>query len=37
MEYHSVTKKEILPSVTVRMDPEGTVLGEVSQRKTNIV
>ena len=38
MEYHSGTKKkkdEILPFATTQMDLEGTMLKEVSQKKTN--
>ena len=30
-------KKEILPLVTIWMDPEGIMLSEINQRKTNIV
>jgi len=36
MEYHpAMGKKEILPFMTTWMKLEGTVLSEVSQRKTN--
>lgn len=35
-EHYSVIKnKEILPFLTTRMDPEGTMLSEIRQRKTN--
>lgn len=35
MEYYSaVNKKEILPFATTRMDLEGIMLSETSQRKT---
>lgn len=38
MDYTSaVKKKEILPSATTEMDPEGRTLSEVSQRKKNTV
>ena len=38
VEYYSAIKKnEILPSVTTWMDPEGIMLSEISQRKTNTV
>ena len=38
MEYYSAIKKnEILPHVTTWMDPEGIMLKEISQRKTNTV
>ena len=38
MDYYSaVKKKEILPSATTEMDPEGRTLNEISQRKKNIV
>ena len=38
MEYYSAIKKnEILPFATTWMEPEGVMLSEISQRKTNIV
>ena len=39
MEYYSDIKKknEILPLAATRMDPEITILNEVSQTKTNII
>ena len=37
LEYHSDLKKKILPIATTWMDLEGTVLCEMSQRKTNTV
>ena len=38
MKYYTAIKKnEILPSVTTWVDPEGTVLTEVRQRKTNTI
>ena len=38
MEYYSAVKKnEIMPFPTTRMDVEGIMLSEISQRKTNIV
>ena len=38
MEYYSVMKeKEILPFRTTWMDPEGIMLSEVSQKKTNTI
>ena len=38
MEYHSAIKKnKILPFATRRMDLEGIMLSEISQRKTNTV
>ena len=30
-------KKEILPLTTTQMDPEGVLLSEISQKKTNVV
>ena len=30
-------KKEILPLTTTQMDPEGILLSEISQKKTNVV
>ena len=38
MEYYSaIIKNEILPFATTWMELEGTVLSEVSQKKTNTV
>ena len=38
MEYYSAIKKnKILPFAAIRMDLEGIMLNEVSQRKTNTV
>ena len=38
MEYYSAIKKnEILPFATTCMEPEGIMLSEISQRKTNII
>ena len=38
MEYHSAVRKNaIMPFVATRMDPEITILSEVSQRKTNTI
>ena len=38
MEYYSAMKKcEIMPFAATRMDPEITILSEVSQRKTNTI
>ena len=38
MEYYSAIKKnEILPFATTWMEPEGIMLNEISQRKTNII
>ena len=38
MEYYSaIIKNEILPFTTAWMDPEGIMLSEVSQTKTNTV
>ena len=38
MEYYSAIKKnEILPFATMWMELEGIMLGEISQRKTNII
>ena len=38
MEYYSAIKKnEILPFATMSMEPEGIMLSEISQRKTNII
>ena len=38
MEYHSAVRKNaIMPFVATRMNPEITILSEVSQRKTNKV
>ena len=39
VEYYSTIKKKnkILPFVTTWVDLEGTVLSEISQRKTNII
>ena len=38
MEYYSTTKKnEILPFAATRMDLEGIILNEITQRKTNAV
>ena len=38
VEYYStMRKKEILPFVTTRMDLEGIMLSEISQRKTNTI
>ena len=37
MEYNSTRKKKILPFATTWMDPEGIMLSEISQRKTNTV
>ena len=37
MEYYSAIKKnEILPFATTWMEPEGIMLSEISQSKTNI-
>lgn len=37
VKWHSVTRKGILPFVTVWMDLGGTVISERDQRKTNTV
>ena len=38
IEYHlAIKKNEILPFVTTWMDPEGIVLSEISQTKTNTI
>ena len=38
MKYYSAIKKnEILPFATMSMEPEGIMLSEISQRKTNII
>ena len=38
VEYYSaIMKKEILPFVTRWINPEGIMLSEISQRKTNTV
>ena len=38
VEYYSaIKKKEILPFVTTSINPEGIILSEISQRKTNIL
>ena len=34
MEYYSTLKKAILPFATTWMNPEDTMLSEISQRKT---
>ena len=34
MEYYSAIKRGTLPFDTSQMDPEGTMLSEISQRKT---
>ena len=35
--YSAITKNEILPFATMRMELEGIMLGEISQKKTNII
>ena len=36
VEYYShIEKKEILPLATTEINPDGTLLSEISQRKTN--
>ena len=38
VEYYSIIKKEILPFVTIWMEPEGIILGKISQtKKTNVM
>ena len=38
MEYYSeIIKNEILPFATTQMDLAGTMLSEISQRKTSII
>ena len=37
MEYYSAIKNENLPFVTTWINLEGTMLNEISQRKTNTV
>ena len=38
MDYYSaIEKNEILPFVPTWMDLEGTMLSEMSQRKTNVI